>query len=209
MKIAVYARVSTSDQDCTIQLQALSEFCSRQGWEISREYVDHGISGAKASRPALDELMRDAAAHRFQCVAVHKIDRFGRSVLHLSQQLAELQKLGIRFIATAQGVDTDQSNPASRFFVHILSAAGEFEREMIRERVAAGRAQARRNGVKFGRPARVFRRDEALRLRAEGHSFRTIAKMLGVPVMTVSDAVRKFDAQQPDADAAPEELLTA
>ena len=122
---------------------------------------------------------------------VYKLDRFGRSVLHLSQQLAALDSNGVRFIATSQGLDTDQSNPASRLLLHILAAAAEFERELIKERVTSGVANAKRNGVKFGRPAKVFRRDEAIRLRGEGQSFRAIATKLGVPVSTIADAVRK------------------
>ena len=78
------------------------------GWHVYKEYVDTGFCGARASRPALDKLMADAAQHKFDCVLVWKLDRFGRSVLHLNQQLAALTSYGVRFISTSQSLDTDQ-----------------------------------------------------------------------------------------------------
>jgi hypothetical protein len=107
---AIYARVSTTDQNCESQLKELREFVQRRGWEIAGEYVDTGFSGAKASRPALDRLMSDAAKHKFDCVAVYKIDRFGRSVLHLNQQLATLGSYGVRF-NRLEGLDSSVSKP--------------------------------------------------------------------------------------------------
>jgi putative DNA-invertase from lambdoid prophage Rac len=199
---AIYARVSTSDQDCGLQLTELREYCQRRGWPVHREYVDAGISGAKASRPALDRLMADAAQHKFDVVVCYKLDRFSRSVLHLNQQLAALEANSVGFISTSQGLDTDQANPTSRLLVQILGAVGQFERELILERVASGIAQAKHKGVKFGRPSRIFRRDEAVRMREEGLSYRQIAKALDVPVMTVVDAVRKPVSQIATAPAA-------
>src|SRR5271169_497493 len=92
MRCALYCRVSTTDQNCEMQLRELREYISRRGWKGGGEYIDTGFSGAKASRPALDRLMADAAQHKFDCIAVYKIDRFGRSVLHLNQQLAALHR---------------------------------------------------------------------------------------------------------------------
>src|SRR5579864_4029402 len=111
MKCAIYARVSTTDQNCEMQLLELREYIARRGWEIHREYVDTGFCGARASRPALDRLMADAAQHKFDVVLVWKLDRFGRSVLHLNQQLAALTSYGVRFISSSRSLDTDQSNP--------------------------------------------------------------------------------------------------
>src|SRR5579864_4841203 len=113
MKTAIYARVSTTDQNCEAQLKELRDFLARRGWTNGGEYVDTGFSGAKASRPALDSLMKAAALRKFDCVAVYKLDRFGRSVLHLNQQLETLTSNGVRFVAVSQGLDTDQSNPTS------------------------------------------------------------------------------------------------
>src|SRR5450755_4923373 len=157
MKAAIYARVSTTDQNCEVQLLELREFVQRQGWVVHKEYVDTGFSGAKASRPALDRLMADAAKRKFDCVAVWKIDRFGRSVLHLNQQLAALTSHGVRFIATSQSLDTDEKNPTSRLLLQILASVAEFEREMIRERTLSGIKAAQAAGTIIGRPKRVFR----------------------------------------------------
>ncbi len=188
MKAAIYARVSTNDQNCEMQLRELREYLARRGWELGEEFIDAGFSGAKASRPALDRLMAAAARREFDCVLVWKLDRFGRSVLHLSQQLATLASHGIRFISSSQSIDTDASNPVSRLLTTILAGVAEFEREIIRERTLAGVRAAKAKGKTLGRPKRVFRRDEARRLRAEGMSWRVIAKQLGVPVSTVVDA---------------------
>jgi DNA invertase Pin-like site-specific DNA recombinase len=137
-------------------------------------------------------MMADAAQRRFDCVVVYKIDRFGRSVLHLNQQLATLASYGVRFIATSQSLDTDESNTTSRLLLHILSSVAEFERELIRERTLAGVQAAKANGKVVGRPRRVFRRDEAVRLRdVDKLSWRVIAERLTVPVTTVVDAYRE------------------
>lgn len=192
MLCAIYCRVSTTDQTCEMQVRELREFISRRHWKCGGEYIDTGFSGAKASRPALDRLMADAAKHKFDCVAVWKIDRFGRSVLHLNQQLAALTSHGVRFIATSQSLDTDEKNPTSRLLLQILASVAEFEREMIRERTLSGIRAAQAVGKVVGRPKRVFRRDEVVRLReAENLSWRAIGKKLGIPAMTALDSYRQ------------------
>lgn len=201
MTAAIYARVSTTDQNCEMQLRELREYCGRRGWTIHEEYVDTGFSGAKASRPALDRLLKDARQRRFDAVVVWKLDRWGRSLLHSVQSVQELASVGIGFLAVTQNIDTtDQTNPMARLLLHLMAAFAEFERTMIQERVASGvkryqtdfeAGQARSRSGKnlpIGRPTRVFRRDEAVRLRAEGSSWRKIARELGVPVSTVVDA---------------------
>lgn len=185
MKAAIYARVSTTDQNCETQLKELREYVARRGWENSGEYVDTGLSGTKASRPALDRLMAAATQREFDAVLVYKLDRFGRSVLHLSQQLGALERCGVRFLAITQGIDTDASNPASRLLMTILSGVAEFERELIRERTVSGLRRAKASGKALGRPGRIFRRDEVTRMRAAGQSWRAIAKSLDLPLSTV------------------------
>ncbi|MGJ5813690.1 recombinase family protein [Paludibaculum fermentans] len=192
MRCALYARVSTTDQNCEMQLRELREYISRRDWKSGGEYIDTGFSGAKASRPALDRLMTDAAQHKFDAVAVWKIDRFGRSVLHLNQQLAALTSYGVRFIATSQSLDTDEKNPTSRLLLQILASVAEFEREMIRERTLSGIKAAQAAGKIVGRPKRIFRRDEVVRLRdQESLSWRAIGKKLGIPAMTALDSYRQ------------------
>ena len=191
MKAVIYARVSTSDQNCESQLKEIREYLSRMGWENAGEYVDTGFSGSKASRPALDQLMKDASLRKFDCVVVYKLDRFGRSVLHLNSQLAILESLGIRFVAISQGIDTDSKNPTSRLLLHILSSVAEFERELIKERTLCGIRAAKAKGKTLGRPQRIFKRDEVVRLRdEEGLSWRKISEQLGVPTMTVLASYR-------------------
>jgi putative DNA-invertase from lambdoid prophage Rac len=174
-----------------MQLRELWEYISRCGWPTGGEYIDTRFSGSKASRPALDRLMADAAKRKFDAVAVWKIDRFGRSVLHLNQQLAALTSYGVRFIATRQSLDTDEENPTSRLLLQILASVAEFEREMIRERTLSGIRAAQAAGKVVGRPRRVFRRDEVVRLRdEEGLSWRAIGKKLGIAAMTAIDSYR-------------------
>jgi putative DNA-invertase from lambdoid prophage Rac len=192
MRCAIYARVSTTDQNCEMQLHELRAYISRRAWLNGGEYVDTGFSGAKNSRPALDRLMADAAQHKFDCVLVWKIDRFGRSVLNLNQQLAALSRYGVRFIATSQDLDTDERSACNRLMLQILASVAEFEREMIRERTLSGIRAAQAAGKVVGRPKRIFRRDEVVRLRdEEGLSWRAIGKKLGIPAMTAHDAYRQ------------------
>ena len=174
-----------------MQLRELREYAERRDWKVVREYVDKGWSGAKASRPELDRLMKDAGEHRFDCVLVWKLDRFGRSVMNLTQQLLTLNSQGVRFIATTQSLDTDQANPTSRLLLHILAAVAEFEREMIRERVKSGMKAAKHRGVKCGRPKLVFDRGKIPEMHRAGASVRTIAAKLGVGVGTVHRVLAK------------------
>ena len=109
--------------------------------------------------------MKDAAKRKFNAVVVHKLDRFGRSVLNLSESLAALDSYGVRFISTSQKLDTNASDPASRFLLNILSSVAAFEVEMIRERTLSGIRAAKAKGKTLGRPTKVFRRDEVVRLR--------------------------------------------
>jgi DNA invertase Pin-like site-specific DNA recombinase len=190
MKTVLYARVSTTDQSCEMQLRELREYAECRGLELVDEYVDTGWSGAKTSRPALDRLMQNARLRRFDAVLVWKLDRWGRSVAHCVRSIQELGSLGVRFLAATQNIDTDESNPASRFLLHIFAAFAELEREMIRERVVSGIHNARIKGKSWGRPRRIFRRDEAINLRAAGVSWREISRTLGVPVATLRDACR-------------------
>jgi len=137
--------------------------------------------------------MEDARKRRFDAVLVWKLDRWGRSVADSIRGIQELVSLEVRFIAVTQNIDTDQSNPMARFLLHIMAAFAELERELIRERTIAGVRTARSKGKVLGRPRRVFRRDEVIRLREEGLSWRVISRRLGIPVTTCIDAcgVRK------------------
>jgi putative DNA-invertase from lambdoid prophage Rac len=193
MNAAIYARVSTTDQTNAIQVTELKDYVERRGWTLTNAYQDQ-MSGAKASRPGLDQLMADARRRRFDVVVVWKLDRFGRSLVHCVFGIQELASLGIRFIATSQGLDTDEANPASKLLMHILAAVAQFERELIRERVSAGMKAAKARGTKsgnaIGRPRRIFDREAVVRLRAEGMSIEKIARQMSIGVGTVVRAVQ-------------------
>lgn len=188
MKAAIYARVSTTDQTNVIQVSELKDYIERRGWTLANVYQDQ-MSGAKASRPGLDQLMADARSRQFDVVVVWKLDRFGRSLVHCVSGIQDLASMGIRFIATSQGLDTDESNPASKLLLHILAAVAQFERELIHERVSAGMKAARKYGTKtgnpIGRPRRIFDREEVVRLRATGLSIERIALQMRIGVGTV------------------------
>src|SRR5450631_3687774 len=199
MRVAIYARVSTTDQTNAIQIRELTEYVERRAWELTGTYQDQ-MSGAKASRPGLDQLIADARQRKFDVVVVWKLDRFGRSLVHCVSGIQELASLGIRFIATSQGLDTDESNPASKLLLHILAAVAQFERELIRERVSAGMRAAKANGTKtgnaIGRPRRIFNRDEVVRLRESGLSIEKISDQMSIGVGTVVRVLQR-DALDP------------
>ncbi len=182
--IALYARVSTLDQHTEVQLAALRRYAADRGCE-GVEYIDHGVSGAKDSRPALDEMMLAARRREMGAVVVTKLDRLARSVRHLSTLAAELEALGVDLVVLDQAVDT--STPAGRLLFNVLGSIAEFEREIIRERVRAGQQAAIRRGVKFGRPEVADRRtkDRIRRLRGSGRTLVEIAEMVGVSRRTV------------------------
>jgi DNA invertase Pin-like site-specific DNA recombinase len=129
--------------------------------------------------------MRDAHQRRFDAVLVWKLDRWGRSLVQSLQSVQELASMGVRFIAITQNIDTDESNPMSRFMLHIFGAFAEFEREMIRERVCAGVRNAKRKGKQLGRRRVVFDRSRARDLHQAGASVREIASVLGVGAGTI------------------------
>jgi DNA invertase Pin-like site-specific DNA recombinase len=197
MIIAIYARVSTSDQSCEMQLHELRQYVAKRGWGVFQEYVDTGFSGAAASRPRLDQLLRDARLRKFEAVLVWKLDRWGRSVAHCVRSIQELVSLGIRFLSPTESIDTGADSPMSKFLMHLFAAFAEMERGIIRERVQAGVRAAKARGTRLGRPQRVFRRDDAIRLRGEGNSWRTIARALDLPMSTVIDACRDRSENPP------------
>lgn len=150
MRAGIYARVSTSDQTCENQLLELRRYVEARGWTIAKEYVDHGVSGVKERRPALDDLVKDAKRRRFDVLVCWRLDRLGRNLRHLVTMLEDLQHVGVAFVSLGEGIDC--TTPAGKLQLHILAALAEFERERIRERVMAGLQRARTNGRRLGRP---------------------------------------------------------
>jgi len=189
MRIAIYARVSTKDQSCELQLRDLRTYCAARGFDAVYEYVDVGQSGAKDSRPELNKLMDDARKRKFDALVVWRFDRFARSTKHLLLALEEFRSLSIQFISYQENIDT--SSALGQALFTIVSAVAQLERDLIRERVTAGIRNARASGKKFGRPKSAVCREEILKLKAEGYSLRKIAANLGVGYGTVRERLRK------------------
>jgi putative DNA-invertase from lambdoid prophage Rac len=206
MTTAIYARVSTTDQNCALQLNELRDYAARRGWSVAGEYVEVGWSGAKASRPELDRMMGDAKLHKFDAVLVWKLDRFARSLVNLLDALTQLTAWGVRFVAATQGIDTDQANPTAKLIMYVLAAVAEFERELIRERVKGGvdaYVRAWRTGQvgttrhsrsgkdkQIGRPRLVVNRAKVIAMHAAGYSLRAIAAKHGMSHTAVARMVK-------------------
>jgi DNA invertase Pin-like site-specific DNA recombinase len=152
MRAAIYARVSTFDQEPENQLAEIRRYIEARGW-TAVEHTDRGISGAKDKRPALDRLLTDARRRRFDVLVVWRLDRLGRNLRHLITLLEELQALGIAFVSLNEGIDA--TTPAGKLQMHILGAIAEFERARIAERVKAGLQRARAQGKRLGRPRKA------------------------------------------------------
>ncbi len=188
MRIGIYARVSTKDQSCELQVRDLRAYCAARGFDLTREYVDVGQSGAKDSRPELNKLMDDARKRQFDAIVVWRFDRFARSTKHLLSALEEFRSLGIQFISYQENIDT--SSALGQALFTIVSAVAQLERDLIRERVSAGIRNARANGKKLGRPMRTVDHERILELKAQGLSLREIADKLGVGYGTVRERLR-------------------
>jgi len=122
VRLAIYARVSTADQQCEMQLRDLRQYAAARGWNVAGEYVDTGRSGKNADRPSLKRCVAAAKTRKFDAIAVWKLDRWGRTVQQLVNDIIDFDSAGIRFIAITQGIDTDASNPKSRLLVHVMAA---------------------------------------------------------------------------------------
>ncbi len=150
MRVALYARCSTSDQSVALQLDGLRDYGKVRGFTVMEEYIDEAQSGANARRPGLDQLLDDAHRRRFDAVVVWKLDRLGRSLHHLLTVAGEFEALGVDLIVLDDGIDT--TTAAGKLFFQIRGAFAEYERALIRERTIAGVAAARRRGKRLGRP---------------------------------------------------------
>ena len=187
-RVAIYARVSTSiGQSVEMQLRDLREFVKHRSFELVGEYCDEGVSGSRESRPALDDLLRNARRRKFDAVLVWKLDRLGRSLVHLVRLLEELRALGVELISFSEGLDF--TTTTGKLLYQVISAFAEFERDCIRERVMAGMRNARARGKRIGRPRKVVDAFRINELRAQGASWREIAEKLKVGATTARRAV--------------------
>ena len=199
MRVAVYARISTSDkdQDPETQLMALRDYCAIQEWEVVKEYVDRASARDIAHRTSWKKMLDDGAKRQFRAVVVFKLDRAFRSVKDMHDTLGVWDALGIQFKSIREQFDTGTA--VGRLLLNLLAAVAEFELELIRERVKAGMDRARRQGKRIGRPRvtdrRGFKRRFGAvleRLSGERISRRQAALELGFGYATLK---RLIDAQ--------------
>jgi DNA invertase Pin-like site-specific DNA recombinase len=196
----LYARVSTIDQDCAIQLDNMRDLAKRHPWKTI-EYVDK-LSGKEGNkRPELERLLEDVRMKRIGLVVVWKLDRFGRSTLDTLTNIRTLEQYGVRFWCPSMNIDTDDRSPVGKFTLTILAAVAELERGFILERTQAGyeayrsdydagkvgksRHSKSKKDLPVGRPRAIFDRERARKMRDEGLSFAAISKILGVGHSTV------------------------
>ena len=180
MRIAIYSRVSTAQQDDEAQFEELVALCQRSGWQAVRIYREK-VSGTKsaADRPELKRLLIEAKQRKFDKVLVWSADRLARSMRHLVNSLGELNDCGVQLFSYKQGVDT--STPMGAMLWQFLGIFAEFENGIRRERQAIGIAKAKERGVRFGRPriSKKLQRD-VLALRKQGLGINKIARQLRV-----------------------------
>jgi len=190
VKAAAYARCSTTEQHPEAQLGPLRAWAAAQGHELV-EYIDEGQSGAKASRPAFDQMMAAVRRGEVKLVAVAALDRLGRDVANLLAIAAELRERGVQLVSLREGLDLH--SPVGKALFTMLGLVAELERSWIQERVAAGLAAARKRGVRCGRPPALDREQaaRARRLAEHGMSRRKIAEMLEVSRAAVATALQE------------------
>jgi DNA invertase Pin-like site-specific DNA recombinase len=187
-RAAFYLRVSTVDQHPETQLLDLRQMAAQRGYEVVAEFTDR-ISGTKARRPALDQMMADARRGRFEVILVWACDRIARSTRHLLEALDELNRIGVEFVSFRENIDT--GGPLGRAIVVIIGAIAELERSLIVERVRAGMRRARLDGQRIGRTPLILDSAAIQQDRHRGQSIRQIAKGHSVSTATIQRVLRK------------------
>jgi len=203
-RVAIYLRVSTDKQTTDNQRRELKAVAERSGWQVVKVFEDAGVSGAKGRdhRPGLDAMMKAVNAKEFDLVAAWSVDRLGRSLTDLLTILQGLQDKGVDLFLHQQGLDT--STTAGKAMFQMLGVFAEFERGIIKERVNAGLARARANGVKLGR-RRVKPSIEAeiVKLRAKGDGILKIGKKLGIGTSVVQRVFKEVRWKRRSAPSIP------
>ena len=187
-RAAIYCRVSTLDQHPETQLLDLQQMAAQRGYQLVAEYTDK-ISGTKAKRPGLDQMMTDARRGRFDVVHVWACDRIARSTRHFLEVLDELNRIEVEFVSFREQIDT--GGPLGRAIVIIIGAIAELERSLIVERVRAGMRRARLEGQRIGRAPLVLDDLAIKQDRQRGQSIREIARGHSVSTATIQRVLRK------------------
>ncbi|MDB4844391.1 recombinase family protein [Hellea sp.] len=190
-RVAIYARVSTTlDQSCERQIVELKKIAENHGWSVVGVYTDEGVSGAKKSRPALDQMMRDALVKKFDVVATLELSRLGRNVKNMCDIADLLKQKNINLFVKNQNIDT--STIVGELFFNIINSISQYERDLTRERIVSGLENAKRKGVKLGRKSNLnFQTKKMiLDMKAKGVGIKKIAASTKVAPATI----RKFVA---------------
>jgi len=196
-RVAFYVRVSTMDQNPETQLRELREYAERRGLTVAREheYVDHGVGGTKARRPALDRMLGDARRRRFDTLLVWSCDRLARSTKHFLQVLDELDSCGVQFVSLREAFDT--SGALGRAFLGIVAVLGEMERALLIERVRSGMARARAEGRQIGRARLDVDRQQVINDRRSGMSLTQVAKKHAISRASVCRLMKEATSDTP------------
>jgi DNA invertase Pin-like site-specific DNA recombinase len=197
-RAALYMRVSTVDQHPETQLYDLRQMAAQRGYEVVAEFTDK-ISGTKAKRPGLDQMMADARRGRFDVVLVWACDRIARSTRHFLDVLDDLNRIGVEFVSFREQIDT--GGPLGRAIVVIIGAIAELERNLIIERVRAGMRRARLEGQHIGRNPLVLDHAAIVRDRQHGQSLRQVAKGHRISTATVQRVLREHTPAAQDQAA--------
>ena len=193
-RVAIYARVSTPEQSLDPQLRDLREYCRLRGWHGPAEYVDHGVTGVKGSRPGWNECWDAVQKRKVQVLVVHALDRLGRSLHHLVRIITYMSENRLTPLSYRENIDL--STPAGRMLAGIFSVLAEYERSIISERTKAGMRAAKARGKQIGNRKRYFDTRKAVELRRKGWGQIRIAKKLGVGVGRVNKWVKSEFACQ-------------
>ncbi len=187
MRVIIYSRVSTVDQNPKIQTDELKKFVERnEGWTLVDIIEDHGFSGSTTDRPGLKDLIKRAGKKEFDILIIKKLDRLFRSVSEIVSTVTELQYRKISLVSLDDNIDFN--SPSGKLHFHLISAMAEFEKSLIQDRVRASLRWARENGVVLGRPQK-HNPNKIIELRNTGMSFRSIAKETGAPLGVVSRVI--------------------
>lgn len=187
-RVAIYGRVSTTEQNSDNQINFLQEIVNRNGWELVQTYVDEGISGTKGrdKRPEFDRLCKDMVRRKFNRILVWDISRLGRSLQHLVEFLNDVQSVNCHLYIHQSGLDT--STPSGRMMFQMVGVFSEFERSMISERVKLGLDRVRKSGTTLGRPITVTLevKNKVISLLDQGVSYSKIQREVNVSKTTIS-----------------------
>lgn len=193
-RVAIYCRVSTTDQSCERQERDLLEYAAVCGFEVIGVWKET-VSGTKHDRTERSKVMALAQSHSIDAILVTEMTRWGRSTIDLIETLQELHSWHVSLIAQT-GLQFDLNTPQGRLIAHLMASLAEFERDLLRERVRSGVAAAKARGQKFGRqPGQRIKADKlgskVLQMVSEGYSYRKIAEILNLSKTTVNDIVKR------------------